>query len=94
MLRVTEALYGSLGSPVHIDCHSETTEKRQSMHLADKGPVSYCYYEVQCGKPDLCRVRIKALCAELEHQINWNSEDFELFPDILLGHILAETLYQ
>ena len=42
-LRATEALavfalYGSLGSLIRFNCHSETTERRQTTHLADKAP--------------------------------------------------------
>ena len=41
-LRMTEALavfalYASLGSLIRFNCHSETTERRQTAYLADKG---------------------------------------------------------
>jgi hypothetical protein len=99
MLHMTKALavfalYGSLGSPVCIDCHSETTERRQSTHLANKGPTSYSHYEVWCGEPVLSRIMIAALRAELLHRMNQNSEDFQLLPNILLRHVLAKSLNQ
>ena len=42
-LRVTEALavfalYGSFGSLIRFNCHSETTERSQTAYLADKRP--------------------------------------------------------
>ena len=47
---------------------------------------------MRCEEPVLCRVRIAALQAGLQHRLNRNSEYFQLLPNVLLGHFLAETL--
>ena len=95
-LCITEALavfaqYGSLGSLICLNCHSETTESYETAHLADKGPTSNRHYEVRCGEHVLCRVGMTALRAELQHRLNRNSEDFQLLLNILLGQVLDET---
>ena len=99
MLRVTEALavftlYRLLGSLISFNCHSLTTERRQSTHIADKWPASDRHYEVRCWEPVICRIGMEALRAEPQLRLNQNSGDFQLLPDILLGHVLAETLDQ
>ena len=93
-LRGTKALtgfrmYGFLGSRVGINCPSETTERCQSARLADKQPASYRHYEVRCGELVHCRFEIAALRVELKHGLKRNSGDFQLFPEVLLGHVLA-----
>ena len=56
-LRVTEALarfalYRSLASLIRFNYHSETTERRSVVHLADKRPACYRHYDVQSCNTD------------------------------------------